>query len=276
MAGEEPLTGLIGQTAVIAGMKALGTYGPAWASTMAKIQLAGKLAKPAAGAGAVWLLAQPWGDEQITKVWNDWRTVNLKLMHLRMREWDTKLKAVQDAWPEGADRRAFDRFMAVVFHEVIQTENAAAQMATSVQNAQSEIHKIVDNAGTVINALLGVIITSEIMQLIGSRMQAVGAANPTPAGAALVVKGKAIQSMAEATKDSSGLILMGTAVNAVVGATAALIFSLGNLSALMSADNQFPLPQANLDSDGTDGRTDFDDIRRRSVQQSGSEGWSRI
>jgi hypothetical protein len=42
----------------------------------------------------------------------------------------------------------------------------------------------------------------------------------------------------------------------------------------MSANNQFPQPQANLDSDGADGKTDFDDIRRRSVSRSGKDGWS--
>lgn len=84
---------------------------------LAKIQLAGTLAKPAAGAAAVWLLAQPGDDQAITEAFNDWRTVNLKLLHLRTREWDNEVKAVQAAWPEGEDRKAFDRFMSIVFQE---------------------------------------------------------------------------------------------------------------------------------------------------------------
>ncbi|MER5646725.1 hypothetical protein [Streptosporangium sp. NPDC002524] len=267
MAGEEAFTGALVEGAVIGGMKALGTYGPAWAGSLAKIQLAGTLAKPAAGAAAVWLLAQPWDDEAITKVFNDWRTINLKVAHLRTREWDDELKAIQAAWPEGADRRAFDTFMGVVYHEVQQLETAALQMANAVQSAQSDISKIVNNAGVVVDSLLGIIIASEIAELIGKRLMA----SPTPATVAM---GTAMVAAANATKASSGLLLMGTAVNTIVGATAAIIFSMGNLTALMSADNQFPMPQANLDSDGTDGKTDFDDITRRSATRSPGEGWS--
>ncbi|MFF5246217.1 hypothetical protein ACFY3V_18195 [Streptosporangium sp. NPDC000095] len=267
MAGEEAFTGAIAGVATIGGMKLLGTYGPAWAATLAKIQLAGTLAKPAAGAAAVWLLAQPGDDQAITEAFNDWRTVNLKLLHLRTREWDNEVKAVQAAWPEGEDRKAFDRFMAIVFQEVQQLETAASQMATAVQGAQSEIHKIVNNAGTIVDSLLGIIIASEIVELIGKQMMASAVPPVAAQGATLVA-------IAKATQESSGLLLMGTTVNAVVGATAAVIFSLGNLTALMGADNQFPLPQANLDSDGTDGRTDFDDIVRKSATRSPGEGWS--
>ncbi|MFI6512443.1 hypothetical protein ACIBCT_32965 [Streptosporangium sp. NPDC050855] len=272
MAGEEVLTGAGIETAVLGGMKALGKYGPSWAASLAKIELAGKLAKPAAGAAAVWLLARPWDDEAISKVFNDWRTINLKLSHLRNREWDTKLKAVQAAWPEGDDRAAFDRFMGVVHQEVQQLETAALQMANAVQSAQSDIHKIVNTAGVVVNSLLGIIIASEIAQLIGKQMQAAAAA-AGPAAPVIAAQGKALEAAAKATQASSGLILMGTAVNTIVGITASLLFSMGNLTSLMSMDNQFPMAQANLDSDGTDGRTDFDDITRRSVSRS-SEGWS--
>lgn len=267
MAGEEAFTGAIAEGAVIGGMKVLGTYGPAWAASLAKIQLAGTLARPAAGAAAVWLLAQPWGDEAISKVFNDWRTINLKLTHLRTREWDNELKAIQAAWPEGEDRKAFDRFMGVVYQEVQQLETAALQMANAVQNAQSDIQKIVNNAGVVVDSLLGIIIASEIAELIGKQMMA-SAVPP------IAAKGAVVVAMAQATQASSGLLLMGTAVNTIVGATAAIIFSMGNLTALMSADNQFPMPQANLDSDGTDGKTDFDDITRRSAVRSPGEGWS--
>ncbi|MGJ6963058.1 hypothetical protein ACSDR0_14215 [Streptosporangium sp. G11] len=267
MAGEEAFTGAVAEGAVIGGMKLLGTYGPAWAASLAKIQLAGTLARPAAGAAAVWLLAQPWGDEAITKVFNDWRTINMKLSHLRNREWDNELKAVQAAWPEGEDRKAFDTFMGVVYQEVQQLETAALQMATAVQNAQSDIQKIVNNAGVVVDSLLGIIIASEIAELIGKQM--VASAVPP-----IAAKGAVVVALAQATQASSGLLLMGTAVNTVVGATAAIIFSMGNLTSLMSADNQFPIPQANLDSDGTDGKTDFDDIMRRSAVRSPGEGWS--
>ncbi|WP_440064249.1 hypothetical protein [Streptosporangium sp. OZ121] len=267
MAGEEVFIGAVAGGAVIGGMKVLGKIGPSWAASLAKIQLAGTLAKPAAGAAAVWLLAQPWDDDAITKVFNDWRTINLKLLHMRIREWDNELKAVQAAWPEGEDRKAFDRFMAVVHQEALQTETAATQMANAVQDAQSDIQKIVNNAGVIVDSLLGIIIASEIAELIGKQMMA-SAVPP------IAAKGAVVVAMAQATQASSGLLLMGTAVNAIVGATAAIIFSMGNLTALMSADNQFPMPQANLNSDGTDGKTDFDDITRRSAVRSPGEGWS--
>ncbi|MEU4830825.1 hypothetical protein [Streptosporangium sp. NPDC023615] len=272
MAGEEVFTGAAVEGAVLAGMKLLGSYGPSWAASLAKIELAGKLAKPAAGAAAVWLLARPWDDDAISKAFNDWRTVNLKLTHLRTREWDTKLKKIQDAWPEGSDRQAFDRFMGVVHQEVQQLEMAALQMANAIQGAQSEIHKIVNTAGVVVNGLLAIIIASEIAQLIGKKMQ-VAAAAAGPLAPVLAAQGKVIEAAAKATQASAGLILMSATINAIGGMLAALIFSMGNLTALMSVKNQFPMAQANLDSDGTDGRTDFGDITRRSVSRS-PEGWS--
>ncbi|NUW43909.1 hypothetical protein [Nonomuraea rhodomycinica] len=296
MAGDEVFTTALYEVGGLAVMKTLGKIGPSWASTMARIDLAGKLARPAAGAAAIWIMAQPWDDEQITKVWNDWRTVNLKLMHLRTREWDGKLQAIKDAWPEGEDRKAFDEFAAVVYQEIQQFETAAMQMAAAVQNAQSDIHKIVNNAGIMVDVLLGLIILSELFQLVGKQISQAGASlaarasamvagNPatlavkvamTKAAHQMVTTGARMQSTATATKDTHAMLLMGTTVNAVTGIMAALIFSLGNLSALHSADNQFPRPQANLDSNGNDGKMDFDDIRRRSVQKSGSEGWSYI
>lgn len=296
MAGEEVFTGAAAGTGALVGMKLLGTYGPSWLSTMARIDLAGKLAKPAMGAAGVWLLAQPWGDDKITQAWNDWRTVNVKLTHLRTKEWDGKLQAIQKAWPEGNDRKAFDKFMGVVYQEIQQLETAALQMANAVQSAQTEIHKIVTTAGIVVDTLLGIIIASEIMQLVGKGLSTAGAAlearaaamvpaNPVMVAAKtamhgmarkLITTGARMQSMASATKDSHALILMGTTVNAVTGVMATLIFSLGNLGAIFSTSNQFPKPQANLDSNGSDGKTDFDDIRRRSVAKSRDEGWSYI
>jgi|GEM_PF-4062050 len=267
MAGEEAFTGAVAGGTTIGAMKLLGTYGPKWAATLAKIELAGTLAKPAAGAAAIWLLAQPGDDQAITAAFNDWRTINTKLTYLRIQEWGKTIQAVQAAWPEGEDRKAFDRFMGIVFQEVQQLESAAARMADAVQDAQSEIHKIVNNAGLIVDSLLGIIIASEIVQLIGKQMMATGVPPVVAQGATLVAAAKA-------TQESSGLLLMGATVNAIAGATVAVILSMGNLTALMGADNQFPLPQANLDSDGTDGKTDFDDIVRKSATRSPGEGWS--
>ncbi|MFF5208742.1 hypothetical protein [Streptosporangium sp. NPDC000396] len=296
MPGEEFGTVAAGEGATIGLMAALGKIFPVWAKSMAKIELAGKLAKPAAGAGAIWALAQPWDDDAISKAWNDWRTVNMRLAHLRFREWDDKLKAIQAAWPEGEDRKAFDRFMQRVYHEIYQFETATGQMATAVQNAQSNIHRIVNTSGAFVDSMLGIIILSELMQFYGYRLVAHGeklvaeAAKipPVPAyglakikllgTAALFIKrGEAVMAKAMATKDSSGLFLMGGTISAIVGVSATLIFSLGDLLGLASADNQFPQPQINLGSDGQaedSSKTDFDDIKRGSVAKSGKEGWT--
>ncbi|MDP9865564.1 MULTISPECIES: hypothetical protein [Streptosporangium] len=299
MPGEE--LGVLGgaELATIGGMLALGRIAPNWAATMKKIDLAGKLAAPAIGAAAIWALAQPWDDDAISKAWNDWRTVNLKVLHLRTREWDQKLAKIQAAWPEGADRRAFDKFMQVVYHEVQQFETAAGQMAGAVQSAQSNVNRIVNTCGLFIDSLLAIMISSEIMQLFGYRVEAAGdvliaRANSMPAGdpataalkmSALIkggqvkVRGMGIQAKATATKQSSALFLMGGTITAVVGISATVLFSLGDLIGLTSADNQFPQPQVNLDSGGLPGdasKTDFDDIKRGSVQRSGDEGWSYV
>jgi hypothetical protein len=98
-------------------------------------------------------------------------------------------------------------------------------------------------------------------------------------GVVLLARGLGIKVKATATKDSSGLFLMGGTMTAVVGVSAAVLFSLGDLAGLASTDNQFPQPQLNLGSSGQGseaGQTDFDDIRRGSVKESGDEGWTYI
>jgi hypothetical protein len=286
------------EAGAIGAMLALGKIAPVWAQTMAKIELAGKLSAPAIGAGAIWGLAQPWDDDGVTKAWGDWRVVNLKLAELRTREWDKKVKAIADAWPEGADRRAFDDFMERVYHEVQQFETATMQMAGAVQSAQSNIHRIINTCGIFIDSLLAIIIASELMQLFGHRVEVAGitmiasaqAIPITPAtvaertalmnrGVELQARGLGIKVKATATKDTSGLFLMGGTMTAVVGVSAAVLFSLGDLVGLASADNQFPQPQLNHGSSGIGseaGQTDFDDIRRGSVKESGDEGWTYI
>jgi hypothetical protein len=286
------------EAGTIGAMLGIGKILPVWAATMAKVELAGKLAVPAVGAAAIWALAQPWDDDAVTKAVSDWRVASLKLTELRTREWDKKLAAIGEAWPEGADRRAFDRFMEIVYHEVQQFETATGQMAGAVQSAQSNIHRIVNTCGLFVDSLLAIIIASEVMQLFGHRMQAIGAAMiaranvmpVTPAttaarlalmarGNQIQMRGTAIKTKATATKNTSALFLMGGTATAVVGVSAALLFSMGDLIGLVSIGNQFPQPQLNLYSSGQGseaGQTDFDDIKRGSVKESGDEGWSYI
>ncbi|AWS46350.1 hypothetical protein DKM19_38685 [Streptosporangium sp. 'caverna'] len=277
-------------------MLGLGKIFPVWAATMAKIELAGKLAIPAGGATAIWALAQPWDDDAVTKAWGDWRVANLKITEFRTRELDKKIAAITAAWPEGADRRAFDRFMEIVSHEVQQFETATGQMAGAVQSAQTSVHRVINTCGIFVDSLLAIIIASELMQLFGHRMQAMGTETMTRAnlmpltpatavaraalmssGIQMAARGAAIKTKATATKNSSALFLMGGTASAVVGVSAALLFNMGDLTSLATMDNQFPQPQLNLGSDGrgsSAGDTDFDDIRRRSVKESGDEGWT--
>ncbi|MEV6861108.1 hypothetical protein AB0M44_08905 [Streptosporangium subroseum] len=98
-------------------------------------------------------------------------------------------------------------------------------------------------------------------------------------GNQIQMRGTAIKTKATATKNTSALFLMGGTATAVVGVSAALLFSMGDLIGLVSIDNQFPQPQLNLCSSGQGseaGQTDFDDIKRGSVKEPGDEGWSYI
>lgn len=223
-------------------MKLMGRWFPAFT----KIQFAGRLAFPAAGAAAVWLLAKPWGDDDIEKSWNTWRTASQNLQDMRFNDWDAKVKAIQAAWPEGQDRQQFDRFIATVKNEFYQTDQALGTIATGVQTAQTQIHQIMHTVGIVADLLLAALIALELAE-----------AGFPPLAA-----------LAEAIKDATGAVMMGVTVAGVGSIMASLLYNLGNFSALASSDTTFPHPQPNRGSSNLYD-TDFDDIKVSNVQHGG-------
>jgi hypothetical protein len=231
---------------IIAGKFLLSKWIPAFKT----IQWGGKLAWPAAAAGAVWLGVKPWGDDEIQRSWNAWRTATVKLQSIRINgDWADKVKAIQAAWPEGADRKAFDKFIGTVWEEMYQTEQAAASIGEAVQTAQTQIHQIMHTVGIVADLLLATIIAAEIAEAFA----------PTSA-------------MAAAVKSTTAAVLMGVTITGAGSVVAALIYNLGNISALMSSDTRFPQPQPNRYSDSFTSDTDFKDIKVQNRHHKG--GWT--
>ncbi|MEV5748223.1 hypothetical protein AB0L00_10430 [Actinoallomurus sp. NPDC052308] len=218
-----------------------------WIPAFSKIQFAGRLAIPAAGAGAIWLLAKPWGDDDIEKSWNAWRSASQNLQDMRFNDWDNKVKAIQAAWPEGADRQQFDKFIATVKNEFYQTDQALGAMSTAVQNAQTQIHQIMHTVGIVADLLLATIIACELAE----------AAFPPDAP------------IVEALKNATGAVLMGVTAVGVGSVVVALLYNLGNIAALASSETAFPQPQPNRGSGSLTKNTDFDDIKVQNTQHGG-------
>jgi hypothetical protein len=242
VAGENEAYVAGGEVAVLGIMKLMGR----WVTAFSKIQWAGRLAIPAAGAGAIWLLAKPWGDDKIETSWNTWRSASQNLQDMRFNDWDNKVKAIQAAWPEGTDRQQFDKFIATVKNEFYQTDQALGTIATGVQTAQTQIHQIMHTVGIVADLLLATLIALEAAEAI------------FPPDAAIV----------EALKSATGAVMMGVTVAGVGSVVAALLYNLGNFSALASSDTTFPHPQPNRGSSNLHD-TDFNDVKVSNVQHGG-------
>lgn len=220
-----------------------------WVPAFSSIQFAGRLAIPAAGAGAIWLLAKPWGDDEIQRSWNAWRSASQNLQDMRFNDWDAKVKAIQAAWPEGEDRQQFDRFIATVKDEFYQTDQALGTISTAVQNAQTQIHQIMHTVGIVADLLLATIVACEIAEAV------------FPPDAAIV----------EALKNATGAVLMGVTAVGVGSVVVALLYNLGNFAALASSETAFPQPQPNRGSSSLTNNTDFKDIKVSNIQH---KGWT--
>jgi hypothetical protein len=248
-----PPTGAIagGETGLLAGMRALGEVRllAKWFATFQKIELAGKLAPAAVAASGVWLLAKP-NDAAIERSLTTWRTVALQLQGIRILTWADKIKAIQAAWPDGADSKAFEAFTKTVWQEMYQTENAAALIASAVQNIQSQIHQAMTTVGILVDVLLAMIIAFEIIQF----------ANP------------AVAVIAQAQQGALSGVLVGVSYGYIGIATAIMIYNMGTFSGLASSGPGFPQPMPNLGSTSFTSDTDFKDIKVQNRQRKG--GWT--
>jgi hypothetical protein len=219
-----------------------------WVAAWRTIELFKSLAPAAAGAGVAWLLVKPWGDDEITQSWNAWLTASSKLGATRVHgDWTDRLTAIQKAWPEGADRKAFDRFMGIVWEEMFQTEQATLALGSAVQKAQTQIEQMMHIVGLIADTLLAIIIASEFFELV----------NPAAAVA-----------MRTATTG----VLMGVTTSAVTILPVILVYNLGNLSGMLSNGAGFPQPQPNRFSSSLDSDTDFKDIKVQNRRHKG--GWT--
>lgn len=199
----------------------LGIF-PKWAATLGKMQLAGRLASPAVGADVIWALSQPWSDDEISRCWNAWLTAYNRMYNIRFHEWTDKVKAIQAAWPNGADRRAFDRFIGEVWDELIEVENSHKMIADTIQGTQNRIHDIVDTALLTSTALLTVLIASEFAE----------AAFP----------GSMIGTM---MKNAAGALMKGAAAVGIGAIVVEVMRSLSDVAELAATDAKFPIPQLN-------------------------------
>jgi hypothetical protein len=234
----------IGELGAVGIMKLVSRWVPAFTT----IQFAGRLAWPAAAAGGVWLIAKPWGDTEIQNSWSAWRTASQQLQDMRFNDWGEKVKAIKAAWPDGEDSQAFDTFIKTVRVEMAQTEQAMGKIADAVQTCQTQIHEIMNTVGFVADLLLASIIAAELAEAF------------FPSSA-----------IAEAMKNATAAVLMGVTAASVGAVVAAVIYNLGNISALLSSDTVFPHPQPNRSGASFDSNTDFKDIR---VQNAQDKGWT--
>jgi hypothetical protein len=245
--GPEAVAGV--EFAAMVGMNKLLSI---WIPTMKELQMAGKIAIPAVGAAALWALVKPWHDAEIQDSWNAWRTAAQQLQDIRFGDWDEKVKAIQAAWPaESKDRKAFDKFIKTVKLEMLQTEQAMAKTADTVQAIQTEIHQIMYQVGYTADLLLSLIIAYEIAELY----------DPNPIAKAIM----------EVMKNATAAVLMGVTATGAGIIIGVLIMHMSDIATLSSSDTGFPIAQPNRGSSSLHSNTDFKDIKVQNVPE---KGWT--